>query len=355
MSFSFKSEGIEQRVIDSNVLALEGLPFPGSLGVRPQVLRLRHITPGMSGKFLSAGPGGGDAIPLSPGNGRAGTTKGNGRTSSARPGPGESFCEVLIGEVQSMVYAPTFVRENTLYDAILQRPWKTAPGSPLALESAAGPPPCNIDFVAMLCPHCGWDLQGERDALIPMCRNCDSAWEVSGTEWQSVKFSVVPGDEETSTYLPFWRMEAKISGVRLGSFADLVRLANLPKAIRTVWESQRIAFWSPAFKVHPRLFLRLARLMTLSQPDLVSSETLPKADLLSATLPTVDAGEFITAIIGSFATPRRTMLPMLSEIEVSVRERSLTYLPFTLRGTEYVQSSLGLTINKTSLDMGRLI
>jgi hypothetical protein len=143
--------------------------------------------------------------------------------------------------------------------------------------------------------------------------------------------------------------------VQLGSYADLVRLANLPKAIREGWESRRIAFWSPAFKVHPRLFLRLSKLLTLSQPDFVSSDVLPKAYLLSATLPMVDAGEFITAIVGSFATPRRTMIPMLPEMGVNVRERTLTFLPFTLRGNEYVQPSLGLTINKTSLDMGRFI
>lgn len=352
MSFSFTMEGPVQRVIDSNALALGGrTPFPASIGLRPQVLRLRPITPDMSGRFLKAGIRASTSSPhLSPENLSPGTSG-----IGVRSAPGETLCEILIGEVESLVYAPTFVRGNISYDAILKRPWKAGPESSLPLESSLGPPPCNIDFVPMICPHCGWDLQGERDALILLCRNCDAAWEASGSQWQTVRFSVVRDETEASIYLPFWVMDAKISGVRLESFADLVRLANLPKAVQDGWERRRISFWSPAFKVHPKLFMRLARLLTLSQPDLASGEEIPKADLLSATLSPVDAGEFIRAIIGSFATPRRTMIPMLSGIGVSVAEKTLVYLPFSLRGNEYVQPSLGIGVSKTSLDMGKFI
>ncbi len=53
MVFSVDEQGVAQRLVDSNLLALRSQDFPYSLGVRPQVLRLRFIAPGTGGKFLS--------------------------------------------------------------------------------------------------------------------------------------------------------------------------------------------------------------------------------------------------------------------------------------------------------------
>jgi NADH pyrophosphatase NudC (nudix superfamily) len=29
---------------------------------------------------------------------------------------------------------------------------------------------------AKKCPHCGWDMEGGKDSLVLICRNCNIAW-----------------------------------------------------------------------------------------------------------------------------------------------------------------------------------
>ena len=61
--------------------------------------------------------------------------------------------------------------------------------------------------------------------------------------------------KEAILYLPFWRMKPRVEGIHLVSYADLIRLANLPKVINRAFESAPLYFWSPAFKVSPALSL----------------------------------------------------------------------------------------------------
>ena len=61
-------------------------------------------------------------------------------------------------------------------------------------------------------------------------------------------------------------MRVAVKGIALKSYADLARAANLPKMIRPEWEGQEVYFWVPAFRLHPSLFLRLSKQMTLFQP-----------------------------------------------------------------------------------------
>ena len=67
-------------------------------------------------------------------------------------------------------------------------------------------------------------------------------------------------------YLPFWRIKAGVSGIDLDSYADLVKIANLPKAMQENWNDVPFYFWAPAFKIRPKVFLRLANNVTLAQP-----------------------------------------------------------------------------------------
>ncbi len=47
--------------------------------------------------------------------------------------------------------------------------------------------------------------------------------------------------------------------------------------IRSEWEGQEVYFWIPAFRVHPSLFLRLSKQMTLFQPAEKTEAVLPNA------------------------------------------------------------------------------
>ena len=112
-------------------------------------------------------------------------------------------------------------------------------------------------------------MEGEKDSLVLICRNCDSAWECLKNGFQRVGFTVMkpPAESgEIALYLPFWRMKPRIEGMELASYADLIRAANLPKAITPAFAAAPLYFWSPAFKVNPFLYLRWARQMTLFRP-----------------------------------------------------------------------------------------
>ena len=52
MVFSFDALSVESRIMDTNILALKLGSVPMSLGMRPQVLKLRYVAPGISGNFL---------------------------------------------------------------------------------------------------------------------------------------------------------------------------------------------------------------------------------------------------------------------------------------------------------------
>jgi hypothetical protein len=95
-----------------------------------------------------------------------------------------------------------------------------------------------------------------KDSLVLICRNCNSAWTCSEETFTKLEFAVmIPPSEtrEITCYLPFWRMKPRIEGMELASYADLIRVANLPKAITPDFAAAQLFFWSPAFKVNPAL------------------------------------------------------------------------------------------------------
>jgi len=80
--------------------------------------------------------------------------------------PGPILYQSYIGETRSLIYSPFYV-DDRLYDAVLNRPVASARGDDVDLERyPGGRPDWRIRFIPTLCPICGWDLSGERDALV---------------------------------------------------------------------------------------------------------------------------------------------------------------------------------------------
>ena len=71
-----------------------------------------------------------------------------------------------------------------------------------------------VQFLPVICPYCGADLQGEKDTQVLLCRNCDRAWDYSQDELKQMDFGTMEdrGNERPPYYLPFWRIRAGISG-----------------------------------------------------------------------------------------------------------------------------------------------
>ena len=266
-----------------------------------------------------------------------------------------SQSKAFIGDMVSLIYSPFLVKHGILFDAILDSPAPECPEMPpddLPLEPD---PECKMRFIPMLCPTCGWDLEGDKNALVLLCSNCDSAWQAAGESFEKVDFGFLPGNNDASLYLPFWRIQATISGAKLKSYADLIRLANLPKAIQSQWEKRPVAFWIPAFKIHPQLFLRLARLFTTSQSSADAQNAVPHSPLHAVTLPLAEAVESIKVLITSLAVQKDSILSLLSETMITPDECSLVYCPFVLKGTELIHPTMQVSISANALNWGKLL
>lgn len=352
MTFLCRADRTEQRIVDATALAVDCKGLPHSLGVRPQAAPLRFVSRELEPHlFLPHRPF--DSVfswiekrLLSVETGIAGR-KAGGLSSE------KVYHRAYIGETSSLIYLPVFIEDGSLYDAVTGRRMASMPGEyseglPLQRLQAG-----RLSFIPTLCPRCGWDLHGGKDSLVHLCRNCDTAWKVSGDGLEGLDFAVVPAADAPSAYLPFWRMKAGISGVRLRSYADLIRFANLPKAIQREWEEQEIHFWSPAFKVRPQLFQKSARAATNAQLPVESGQRVPKAEIFPATLPSEEALQGLKVTLFNMAVPKKNILPLIGGITITPEDIRLVLVPFQRNTHEFVQEDMHLSLNINALKFGR--
>ena len=339
LHFTSSPEGIRSQLVDFSHRALDLPYFPVSVGLRSQTLKLRFCGPEAEGSFLKPD------LPFE--RALAGFERRLNNTLSET-----LFHKSHIGETLSLIYAPFYV-EDRLFDGVLNEPLSTL------LPDEFRPPPAEqnrqswqMKFLATLCPDCGWDMEAARNSLVLVCKNCHSVWRPTGNKMKKIKFSVVSAQSDNDLYLPFWRIRAEVSGIELASYADMVRIANLPKVVRPEWHDTPLYFWSPAFKVHPRTFIRLRRHLSLSQPQEDLSAQLPDAAMHAVSLSVNEALESLKITLASFMKPATALLPRLPEIHIKPLSLRLVFVPFGQRSHEWVQPRLHLTINKNQLALG---
>lgn len=336
MLFSSAGTKIHHRFIDASHQAADAPLFPVSVGLRSQALNLKFALPDTPGRFMAP------SRPLE-------TVMGifDQRFSNGLPRP--IYLQAHIGETLSLLYAPFYVK-GSIIDAVVDRPITT--GIPEGFDPdafSAGAPADHIRFVSAICPGCGWDLEGQRDALILTCPNCTSAWKPGRQGLDRIKVAHLPAASEAAVYLPFWRIRADVANISLSTYADLVRLANLPKAVRKEWETLDFCFWSVGFKVRHKDFLRLSRTMTLTPPTARLIREMPGQRLHPVTLPVKEAAESLKILIADFAKPPQKILPLLRKIAITPRSFLLVYVPFVEKPHELVNREFGLTLNKNVL------
>ncbi len=254
LSYAMQESGLTQRFVDTNILALKSWGIPPSLGLRPQVLKLKFVSPEIEGWFLDPEMPVQDVLKNTAVSVSQILEK---QFGIAEPPAPANVHNIFVGETTSLIYSPVYMENNNLCDALLKRPvcvMKTEGVD--RMLAASKPQSWRISFISTLCPQCGWDLQVEKEALVLICKNCSTAWRCEGKEFRKVDFAVMEGAGDVSHYLPFWRMKARIEGIKLDTYAGLIRMGNLPKAITPAFEQTPLYFWSPAFKINPALFLR---------------------------------------------------------------------------------------------------
>ncbi len=339
MLFSCVSDGVRHKFIDLSHQAALLRDFPVSLGFRSQALTLRFVTPETEGRFLPV------RLPLDQAMQAF-------KQNFNVPLPKPIFHQTHVGEHLSLVYTPFYVADR-LHDAVLNEP--IGEGLPSDIDqalSAAGPSDWSLNFLSVLCPACGWDLDGARDTLVLHCRNCDSAWKPDQNRLERLNVGHLPlmsESREPVLYLPFWRIRAAIGGIRLDTYTDLVRTANLPIVPRAGRHAVPFLFWSPAFKIRPQTYLALAAMMTLAQPQDQPSAGLPGAELHPVTVSIADAADSLKIILAAFVKPRKVFYPRLSTITVQPQRHLLVYVPFVRSRHDLIQPRLKISLPTNQL------
>jgi hypothetical protein len=339
MLFISTADGVQERFVDVSCQALQSPHFPISLGVRSQSLKLRFLTQEHQGRFIKVEREAESAID-------------GYENQLIRQLKSAIYHKGHIGESLSLIYAPYYI-DRGLYDGVLEQPIGTSEFDTEGIPTE--PPDPSLKFIPTLCPQCGWDLTGAPDAQVLLCYNCKTTWLPAGQRLRQLPYARLETgneDPEKVAYLPFWRIRPEFQGLDLGHYADLVRVANLPKAIQPEWDQIRFYYWVPAFKVRPRTFLRLTTGLTLSQPkgDLVS-ELPPQKTVNSANLPVTEAVEILKTTLVDFIKPQHDWLPRLDTITINAQAFKLVFIPFRVDHHELIQPDYNFSIHKSLLTL----
>ena len=343
---AFLCEGatIDHSIVDLTYQGSSYKQLPISLGVRPQAMKMRFVTPGVHGFFLQCS--------LKPPDVLANVGK---RTTAHAPG--NVYHRAYIGEAFSLIFLPIFVQGDRIFDAVINKPIAGLS------DNAVFPPPggnerlsWRITFMATICPHCGGDLEGERDSVVLNCGNCDTAWEAAEGRLIQVDCQVVPGTGKDLRYLPFWKLMVRDAGLGINTYADFIRITKQPLVMQRAWEDRELSFWIPAFKIQPKVFLRLASQMTiLQQAPIKMQECIPRKNLYPVTLPRGEAAQSLKITLASSAIERRDLFPLLPRCDFAIPQSSLIYLPFKSLGPDIIHEETGISINKNTLKYGRYL
>lgn len=325
-------ESMQHKILDSSLLASSITCLPPSLGLRTQALRLFFVEPDTPGQFLRPAFPSADfkkkllqAIP--------------GLRSVS--GPKLTAC---VGDAVSIVFLPVF-QDRELIDGVTGE--ILGPASIPETELLPGEP--TLRFASTLCPQCGWDLEGDNQSLVQTCPHCDTAWEPGPNGGTPIVPHFLGSEMQPTRYLPFWNIRFRATGFKLESWADLIRLTNLPRVILPWMESARFTFRVPAFKIRPELFLNLSARVSLYQPSAPECETLPRIPLHPVTLPKEEGLHAVPVVLGRLAPAPKMLFPKIHHGRLTPLEIGLEYIPFTEGPKEYLQPEMNMAIQKNAL------
>jgi hypothetical protein len=181
------------------------------------------------------------------------------------------------------------------------------------------------------------------------------AWEAAEGRLNQVDCQVVPGKGKELRHLPFWKLMVRDEGLGINTYADFIRITKQPLVMQRAWEDRELSFWIPAFKIQPKVFLRLASQMTILQKDLEMEERIPRKNLYPVTLPRGEAAQSLKITLASSAMERRELFPLLPQCDFAIAKASLIYLPFRSLGPDILHDETGISINKNTLNYGRYL
>jgi endogenous inhibitor of DNA gyrase (YacG/DUF329 family) len=343
MVFDLEHPEGSERVLDTSFLAAPGGPFPNSLGLRPQALRLYPAAFEKGDRCLKTRISD-DTLGLLP------------SPAATRP-PRRIFRSV--GEVRSLIYAPFYRDRGRWHDGVL--------GTPLPQDEGQYPAPEFVGeeektwdrhFIPTICPDCGWDLAAVPESCLLFCPQCRSGWEPSGAGLRPFPFFSQPvaGGDDGRCYLPFWYF--KLPYLPPDYFRlPLAELLNLQAGQSPPWERQpvRSVYLVPAFKISPRLFLRLARGATAAPCSETELEPRLPNSFHPVTLPAQEALEGLAVLQACLDQEAIVLNGSRPRIEPGDWERKLVFIPFLETAYELIQPQSGWAVSKQCLHLGKYI
>jgi len=315
------------RVIDLSYLAVNKTLLPLSLGLRSQTQKLKFLHRGITGSFLPP------AIS---------------RKEILQQIGGGGDKKVHIGEILSLIFMPFYQDRDIMYDGLTGNVVSIHP-SDLAANKKS--PAYNLKFTPSLCPNCGWDLKGETDSLVLHCNNCASFWLISNKKLN--RLNAMFFDAKSDMHMPFWRLEIEFSKLKCSTHAHLKKIANIPKVTQEIDEQQILYFYIPAFKLNPKLFLRIGRQTTLSMIKPSKAENIPQGSFHPVDLPLREGFQAVGPILMNLCAKKKDIWNILEKEKFKLKSYCLVYVGFHATGNEYIQDTLGFSIQKNSLKFGR--
>jgi hypothetical protein len=141
-----------------------------------------------------------------------------------------------------------------------------------------------------------------------------------------------------------------LDGIAPNGSPALARIAEAPAA---PGKAPAAEFWTPAFKVRPQLYLRLAVGLTLGRMQVGLEAGLPPAGHHPVGLPVEEACESVKTVLAGLHTPRRTLPDVLPGLTPRATHFRLAYLPFHGDVHDYVQPHIGLSVGRSVLAQSR--
>lgn len=340
--FSCHGTEVQNRLLDATICACDGFNGAESLGLKPRTMALRFVHPAVEGRFVDP------VLPLSGAIERM--EERFARAGVPLRGEGTLY-ETFLGERVSLIFSPVFLDRGRFCDGVTGEVGTESTG-PL-WSSAGKEEKGKMTIMAALCPECGWELSGESDSTVLLCRRCRKGWQTEGKDLAPVTVLTGGKREGEPLYLPFWMFRGNVTPAGIGSYGDLARFANLPRVVPREWDERPLSLWFPAFRVRADLLVRLGKLVTLRTETNEFVDDLPERGLYPVTLPRHEAAESLKIVIAELAGVKKRFFPLLAQTEVVILSCNLVMLPFREQGDELVGGDSMISIPKNAILYGR--
>ena len=335
--YSCIRSGIQEKIMNINYQAVESQHFPLSLKFRDQVLKMQFVSPKNEGSFLQPKISHPAAVKKLKNRLKLQATD-------------RLYHQANTTEAFSLIYSPYYMKDK-LYDAVVNEPAEFQPDELDVDLSQGGSSEWRLNFLPTLCPNCAWDLEGERDACVLTCRNCNSAWQPGEDQFRRVESGFIPpeGNKKDTIYLPFWRISANLTGIDLESYADLVKAAKLPIKIQSKWQAIPFYFWGLGFKIRPKMLFRASQ-MTVCQPQQTPADGIPdNAELHPVTLALEESVGVLKAMLAYIVGRRSAEYRRLRDVAIEPGRHLLVYVSFVKTGLELTHPSLNISFLTSQL------